>query len=283
MPIFDFMNTYVDLLRQSIRDTATVLCVGLDPDLHRLRDTWQRPGESDASVVERFCKATISATSDIASTYKPNLAFFEVLGRNGLRVFGEVCDAIPDNRLIIADAKRGDIGNTADRYATTFLEVFDCDAVTLSPLMGLETLNAFTARDEKAVYVLTLTSNPGADDFLGQPAAGRPSLAEVIAYKLGEYDQVRPAHVGMVIGATRPEAMAPLLKAHPTGGLLLPGIGAQSGDVDTLIQALDGHQGIPVIPISRGILFGNESGEAGIRQRAVAFHELLQTLSQAYV
>ncbi len=277
------MNTYEDLLRQSIRDTATVLCVGLDPDLHRLRDTWQRPGESDASVVERFCKAAVAATSDVASSYKPNLAFFEVLGRDGLRVFGEVCSSIPSSRLIIADAKRGDIGNTADRYATTFLEVFDCDAITLSPLMGLETLNAFTTRADKAVYVLTLTSNPGADDFLSQPAGGFPSLAEVIAHKLGVYDQVRPAHVGMVIGATRPQAMAPLLKAHPVGGLLLPGVGAQGGDVDTLIKALDGHQGIPVVPVSRGILFGPELGEAGIRQRAVAYHQMLHTLSQAYV
>jgi orotidine-5'-phosphate decarboxylase len=277
------MNTYEDLLRQSIRDTASVLCIGLDPDVHRLRDTWQRPGESDAACVERFCKVVIAATSDLASSYKPNLAFFEVLGRDGLRVFGEVCDAIPPQRLIIADAKRGDIGNTADRYATTFLEVFDCDAITLSPLMGLETLNAFTTRPDKAVYVLTLTSNPGADDFLSQPTAGHPSLAEVIAHKLGDYDQVRPAHVGMVIGATRPEAMAPLLKAHPAGGLLLPGVGAQGGDVGALITALDGHQGIPVIPISRGILFGMESGEEGIRHRATAYHDMLHTLSQAYV
>jgi len=277
------MNTYEDLLRKSIRDTATVLCVGLDPDLHKLRDTWQRTGESDAAVVERFCKAVITATSDIASSYKPNLAFFEVLGRDGLRVFGEVCDAIPSGRLVIADAKRGDIGNTADRYATTFLEVFDCDAITLSPLMGLETLNAFTTRADKAVYVLTLTSNSGADDFLAQPAAGSSSLAEVIARKLGEYNQVRPAHVGMVIGATRPEEMAPLLQAHPAGGLLLPGVGAQGGDLGALITALDGHQGIPVVPISRGILFGMEAGDDGIRHRAITYHEMLHTLSQAYV
>jgi orotidine-5'-phosphate decarboxylase len=149
--------------------------------------------------------------------------------------------------------------------------------------MGLETLNAFTTRADKAVYVLTLTSNPGADDFLGQPAAGHPSLAEVIARKLGDYDQVRPAHVGMVIGATRPEAMEPLLKAHPAGGLLLPGVGAQGGDVESLIKALNGHQGIPVVPISRGILFGLESGEDGIRQRAASYHEMLHSLSLAYV
>jgi orotidine-5'-phosphate decarboxylase len=277
------MNTYEDLLRASIRDTGSVLCVGLDPDLHKLRDTWQRPGESDASVVERFCKTAIAATSDIASSFKPNLAFFEVLGRDGLRVFGEVCDAIPNGRLIIADAKRGDIGNTADRYATAFLEVFDCDAITLSPLMGLETLNAFTTRADKAVYVLTLTSNSGADDFLTRPIADCPTQAEYIAQRLGGYDQIRPAHVGMVIGATRPEAMAPLLKAHPAGGLLLPGVGAQGGDVGALITALDGHQGIPVIPISRGILFGMESGEEGIRHRATAYHDMLHTLSQAYV
>lgn len=277
------MNTYEDLLRSSIRAAGSVLCVGLDPDLHKLRDSWQRQGESDAACVERFCKATIAATSDLASSYKPNLAFFEVLGRDGLRVFGEVCDAIPSGRLIIADAKRGDIGNTADRYATTFLEVFDCDAITLSPLMGLETLNAFTTRADKAVYVLTLTSNPGADDFLGQPAAEYPSLAELIAHKLGNYDHVRPAHVGMVIGATRPEAMSPLLKAHPAGGLLLPGIGAQGGTVEALIQALDGHQGIPVVPISRGILFGTDANADGIRQRAAMYHSMLHSLSQAYV
>jgi orotidine-5'-phosphate decarboxylase len=277
------METYIERLRASVHDTNSVLCVGLDPDPAKLPKEMRRPGESMASLVERFCVEVVRATSDIASSYKPNLAFFESLGRDGLQVFGSVCDAIPDDRIIIADAKRGDIGNTADHYAEAFLEIFACDAITVSPLMGIETLKGFTTRAEKAVYVLTLTSNPGASDFLEQPMAAYPSLGEYIAHRLADFDQERPSHVGMVLGATRADKLAPILNAHPNASLLLPGVGAQGGDVDTLIQALQAHQGIPVIPISRGILFGEEQGPDGIRSRAVAYHQLLYTLSQAYV
>jgi orotidine-5'-phosphate decarboxylase len=277
------METYIERLRASVHDTNSVLCVGLDPDPGKIPSEMRRPGESTASLVERFCVEVVRATSDLASSYKPNLAFFESLGRDGLQVFGAVCDAIPDERIIIADAKRGDIGNTADHYAHAFLDVFACEAITVSPLMGIETLKGFTTKAEKAVYVLTLTSNPGAVDFLEQPIAGHPSLAEYIAYKLADFDQERPSHIGMVLGATRADQLAPILEAHPNASLLLPGVGAQGGDVDMLIGALSSHQGIPVIPISRGILFGEQGGAEGIRSRAATYHELLYRLSQAYV
>lgn len=277
------METYVERLRASVHDTNSVLCVGLDPDPSKIPTEMHRQGESKSSLVERFCIEVVRATSDLVSSYKPNLAFFESLGRDGLLVFGAVCDAIPDDRIIIADAKRGDIGNTSDHYAHAFLDIFACDAITVSPLMGIETLKGFTTKAEKAVYVLTLTSNPGAVDFLVQPMAGYPSMAEYIADKLADFDQERPSHIGMVLGATRADKLAPILKAHSNASLLLPGVGAQGGDVDMLIGALASHQGIPVIPISRGILFGEQGGSDGIRARAAAYHELLYRLSQAYV
>jgi len=277
------METYIERLRASVHDTNSVLCVGLDPDPGKIPADMRRPGESLASLVERFCVEVVRATSDIVSSYKPNLAFFESLGRDGLKVFGTVCDAIPDDRIIIADAKRGDIGNTADHYAQAFLEIFACDAITVSPLMGIETLKGFTTRADKGIYVLTLTSNPGAMDFLEQPMAGYPSLGEYIAHRLAEFDLERPSHVGMVLGATRADKLAPILSAHPHASLLLPGVGAQGGDVDSLISALEAHQGIPVIPISRGILFGEQGGSEGVRSRAAQYHQLLYRLSQAYV
>jgi len=282
-PIFGHMKTYDELLRSAIGETGSVLCVGLDPDLKRITDDWRQIGESPASVVYRFCKTAIEASFEFASSYKLNLAFFEALGRDGLNVFGDVCDLIPGNRLIIADAKRGDIGNTAERYAEAFLDAFNCDAITVSPLMGMETLYAFTTKAEKAVYVLTLTSNPGAADFLEQPIASYSTLALSIAEKLNLLNVTRPAQIGMVIGATRPNAMAPLLRAHPEGGLLLPGIGAQGGDIDAMIAALSNHRGTPVVPISRGILFGDDMTQNGIQQRAKHYHSMLESLSRSYV
>lgn len=282
-PIFGHMKTYDELLRSAISETGSVLCVGLDPDLKRIPDDWRQIGESPASVVYRFCKTAIEASFEFASSYKPNLAFFEVLGRDGLKVFADVCDLIPGNRLIIADAKRGDIGNTAERYAEAFLDTFNCDAITVSPLMGMETLHAFTTKAEKAIYVLTLTSNPGAADFLEQSIASHPSLALSIAEKLNVLNSDRPAHIGMVIGATRPDAMEPLLHAFPEGGLLLPGVGAQGGDIEAMIAALINHRGTPVVPISRGILFGDDMSQNGIQQRTLHYHSMLESLSRRYV
>lgn len=277
------MKRYLDRLRASVRDTQSVLCVGLDPDPAKIPQDLRQAGESTASLVERFCLEVIRATSDLASSYKPNLAFFEALGRDGLQVFGAVCDAIPRQRLIIADAKRGDIGNTADHYAHAFFEVFACDAITVSPLMGMETLQGFTQNPDKGVYVLTLTSNSGAKDFLEQPMAGYPTMAEYIAIQLAELDQTQAAHVGMVLGATQVEKLHPLLKAHPQASLLLPGIGMQGGDLNALMLLLEDHSGLPVIPISRGILFGEAQGPQAIRSRAVHYHALLTPLSRTHV
>jgi len=277
------MQRYLDRLRASVRDTHSVLCVGLDPDPAKIPADMRQPGESTPSLVERFCIEVIRSTSDIASSYKPNLAFFESLGREGLQVFGAVCDAIPRQRVIIADAKRGDIGNTADHYAQAFFEVFPCDAITLSPLMGMETLRGFTRAPEKAVYVLTLTSNPGARDFLEQSMAGYPTMAEYIATALAELDHAQPAHVGMVLGATQTDKLQPLLKAHPQASLLLPGVGTQGGDLEALMPLLEHHNGLPVIPISRGILFEDSHGLPTIRSRATHYHTLLTRLSQKYV
>lgn len=266
-------------------DAGSVVCVGLDPDLDRLPDRYRTSTVSSATAVETFCKDVIRATAPFCSSYKPNLAFFEALGPQGLQVFGEVCDAVPQNRLIIADAKRGDIGNTARQYAKAFLEVFGCDAVTVNPLMGAETLHAYLGDASKAVYVLTLTSNPGAADFLEAALGGYPSQAEAVAAMSARLDAELPGHVGMVVGATRPEAMAPLLERHPQGSLLLPGLGAQGGDVESLIAALADHQGLPVVPVSRGILFGaaDEQNADPVARRAESYRETLLPLTRRYV
>lgn len=238
-------------------DSGSAVCVGLDPDIDRIPDRYRTSTVSGAAMVETFCKDVIRATAPFCASYKPNLAFFEALGPQGFQVFGEICAAIPRNRLVIADAKRGDIGNTARHYAKAFLEVFGCDAVTVNPLMGAETLEAYLTDGAKAVYTLTLTSNPGAADFLAAPLGDFPSQAEAVASMAARLDDEMAGHVGMVVGATRPEALAPLLKRHPKGGLLLPGLGAQGGDLQALIEALEGHEGLPVVPVSRGILFGS--------------------------
>jgi orotidine-5'-phosphate decarboxylase len=253
--------TYLEKLTQAVRDSQSLLCVGLDPNLTRIPASVRAMFDNDAESVAYFCKMVIDYTSEHACAFKPNLAFFESLGETGLAVFKEVVDHIPDNRIIIADAKRGDIHTTAEHYARAFFDVFDVDAITINPLMGMECLDAFSHQPSKAVYALALTSNAGADDFLKKPFDGYDSLAAAIASSLGKYDSKAESHIGMVMGATQAKEMKNILEHHPLASLLIPGIGAQGGSIEELASALEDHPGIPVINSSRSIIFAGQNEE----------------------
>ena len=246
-------------LNKAIQSTGSCLCVGLDPVLNQIPSGVVSSGLSAAGKAEEFCTNVIEATQSLAAAYKPNLAFFENLGAEGLAVFERVLQAIPKDRLVIADAKRGDIGHTAKQYAEAYFERFNVDAITLNPLMGFETLSPFLDNSDKAIFVLTRTSNSGAADFLDQPFNNYSSMAAYIASNLRTLQQSSNAHCGMVVGATQPQKLKEVLKWHPKANLLIPGVGTQGGSVEELKEVLEGHKGIPIVSVSRSIIYPSSS------------------------
>lgn len=254
--------TFLQKLEKSVSQTGSTLCVGLDPNLDLLPQPIKDQFETPEEQVVYFCKLVIDYTAEYCAAFKPNLAFFEALGPKGLSVFEEVIGHIPDDKIIIADAKRGDISSTAEHYKIAFWNKFNVDAITLNPLMGFETLEAFSKDESKGIYVLTLTSNPGAADFLKKPFSGFDMMSQFIAEQLSKRSSSSGSHLGMVIGATQAEEAQSVLSNHPKGALLIPGIGAQGGSVSELAKALTDHKGIPLINSSRGIIYaGKDEGD----------------------
>jgi len=211
--------------------------------------------------VFEFCRRVIESTKSEAAAYKPNLAFFEALGSGGWKVLESLLDVIPHGKIIIADAKRGDIGTTAEKYKAAFFDMMQVDAITLNPLMGLETLDPYLDDNSKAVYVLTLTSNRGASDFLELPVEGRLTLGGYISEHLKKKQALSATSIGMVIGATKTATARQVLDAFQDSPLLIPGIGAQGGDPGQLSKMLMGHTGLPLVNSSRAIIYAGEDNE----------------------
>lgn len=278
--------TFTKKLKRSISDSNSVLCVGLDPvpDLIPKELTSKFSDRSD--VVFEFCSRIINATQDSACAYKPNTGFFEALGREGWAVLEQVIRQIPDDKIIIADAKRGDIGNTAMQYKKAFFDELDADAVTLNALMGMDTLEPFMDEENKAVFVLTMTSNRGSADFLQRRFEGRMSLGEYIAEELEKKQDKSKTHMGMVVGATQIESIGPVIRANPKAHLLIPGIGKQGGSVSELQKVLKNHDGIPVINSSRSIIYAGsdrKDWEKAVSDKASSMKESLKILTERYV
>lgn len=247
--------TYLEKLIASVQHSGSVLCVGLDPRPSMIPASILENSASTEKAVEQFCAEVIEKTYDFCCAYKPNIAFFESLGPGGFEVFSRVLRLIPEDRVAIADIKRGDIGSTAEHYKRAWFDQFDVDAVTLNPLMGFDTLDPWIQEESKALYSLVLTSNPGSHDLLTRRFEGRLSLAEFIADQLGKKMQTSKTHIGMVIGATHPSDLDRILNSYPEASLLIPGVGSQGGNPAELISLLASHKGVPIISSSRSIIF----------------------------
>lgn len=277
---------YPDKLQRAIADSRSCLCVGLDPHLDLFPEFLTDEIKDDNERVSRFLKRIIEITAPYCAAYKPNLAFFEALGDGGLEVFHSVIDTVPEGKIIIGDAKRGDIDSTARHYREAFFDIYEMDAITLNPLMGFETLAPYFQFPSKGLYVLTLTSNPGANDFLTKPFDGFNTMAEYIASNLKEYQPQSKASLGMVVGATQPHDLQPVLRQHPAAPLLIPGIGSQGGSIEELVGVLDGHGGAPLISSSRSILFagGNDRNwEQAVVETAKTYREQLMPITEQYL
>ena len=237
-------------LEAAIAERGTLLCVGLDPVLDRLPAGIRR----DADGVADFCRRIVDATREVCVAYKPNLAFFEALGPPGLEAFAKTCAHVGDEHLLIADAKRGDIGNTARRYAEAFYERYGCDAVTVAPYMGRDSVEPFLAEGKWAV-VLALTSNPGSADFEQQHLRSGEEVWERVVTSCRRW--AGPDQLMFVTGATKPEAFGRIRELAPDNFLLVPGIGAQGGDLEGVLRhgLIDG--GGLLINSSRSILYAS--------------------------
>jgi len=232
-----------------IKAKKSFLCVGLDADIHKLPKHLLK--ESDP--VFAFNREIIDATSDLAVAYKPNLAFYESLGVRGWDSLQRTLEYIPSECFTIADAKRGDIGNTADMYARTFFKTYDFDSVTVNPYMGQDSVTPFLQYEGKWAIVLGLTSNPGAADFqYYRNEAGQPLYMHAMK-KMAEWGS--PENLMYVVGATRPAELGELRAMLPQHFFLVPGVGAQGGSLqDVFAHGANPDVGL-LVNASRSILY----------------------------
>lgn len=278
--------TFTEKLQSAVQASNSTLCVGLDPNLELLPESIKQKANPAPDAVEGFLKKVIDATADYCAAYKPNLGFFEALGPDGWDTFEAIVDYIPNEKIVIADAKRGDISSTAEHYAQAFFEQFDVDAVTLNPLMGFETLDPFLRDAEKCIYILTLTSNPGARDILLQKLTGGETLSTFIAQRLQQKQQQSNTSIGMVVGATKARDLDPVIQHFREAPLLIPGVGKQGGSVTELAEALEGHRGIPLVNSSRSIIYAgsnSQNWESAVAESAKNLKTKLSSITQKYV
>jgi len=259
----------------NIMAKRSFLCVGLDTDIRRI------PAHlSGDDAVVRFNKAVIDATAPYAVCYKPNLAFYEERGSKGMEAFEITCRYIREHYpdiFIIADAKRGDIGNTSAMYARAFFESGLADAVTLSPYMGRDTADPFLKYGGRWCVLLALTSNPSADDFETMPMAdGEPLYSHVLrkSSRWGTADNTM-----YVVGATRAEMLAAVREIVPDHFLLVPGVGAQGGSLDDVARfGMNARCGL-LVNSSRGIIYAS-SGEDFAEAAAEAARTMQTRMSE---
>ena len=247
---------YSEKIQARINQTGSALCVGLDP----------RPAFSGIGDIPNFLRQVIEETAPFAAAFKPNIAYFEAMGIPGLEMLESLIADMPKDIPIVLDVKRGDIGETQKYYAQAYFERLGVDAVTLSPFMGYDTLEPFLDYEGKGVYLLTVTSNPGSADIERQTLADGRMVYQLVGDMVERTrKEQRLTDVGMVVGLTN--ADGDILSRIPDAPLLIPGLGAQGGDLSSLKDG--GKCAPPLINVSRGILYQNP--EQSFAQKAEAF------------
>jgi len=239
-------------LFQEIKSKKSFLCVGLDADLTKIPPHLL---ELEDPVFE-FNKAIIEATSDIAVAYKPNIAFYECLGEKGWSSLRKTLEIIPENCFTIADAKRGDIGNTSRYYAKTFFQQYRFDSITIAPYMGSDSVKPFLEFKEKWAIVLALTSNEGAKDFQYISENGKPVFQSILEKSSSWGSEENMMYV---VGATKAEKLKEVRAIIPNHFLLVPGVGAQGGSIEEVAKfGLNDKCGL-LVNSSRGIIYADSS------------------------
>lgn len=253
-------DSFFARLEERARKLDSLLCVGLDPHPEDLR-------ENTAEAARHFCLKLIGATSDLAVAYKLNAAFFEALGADGWQALAEVIAAIPDEIPVILDGKRGDIASSAEAYASSAFDMLKADAITVNPYLGRDSLEPFIKETSRGVFLLCKTSNPGSADLQDIPLSkgGRQRLLYEEVAALAEKWNVLD-NVGLVAGATHPEALRRVRKSAPNLWILAPGVGAQGGDLEVALAAGLRRDGLGMlIPVSRQISRAADPRQAAMK------------------
>jgi len=261
-----------DLFKQ-IQLKKSFLAVGLDTDIKKIPAFLL---DSDEPIFE-FNKAIIDATQDLCIAYKLNIAFYEAMGIPGWQALEKTIDYIPNEQLIIADAKRGDIGNTCDKYAEAFFKTLNVDAITLSPYMGEDSVKPFLQYEGKWAIVLSLTSNPSSTDFQQHTQDGEPLYIKV-ATKAAEWGNEN--QIMLVVGATHPENFKAIRAVSPKHFYLVPGVGAQGGDMAQVAHYGMNEQCGLIVNSSRSIIYaGSDANFASdARSAAQAYQSQMQAI-----
>ncbi len=268
---------FIEKLNRCITRNKSHLCVGLDPDIKRIPPKFLKL----KNPIYSYNRMVIENTRSYVCAYKPNIAFFEAAGKRGLEALERTLAFIPSHIPVILDAKRNDIGHSASQYAKALFEYWDVDATTVNPLLGHDTVQPFLDYSHKFVFLICLTSNPGAQDYLTLPLKNNSYLFESIAYSTQQWYN-RNKNCGLVVGATWPHFFKKIKKIAPQCPLLIPGIGTQGGDLAGLRPFLDQPPSPPiVINVSRDILYPQQAHlpiETAIAGQASKYQQLIQNL-----
>jgi orotidine-5'-phosphate decarboxylase len=260
---------FLEKLHSTSQRNGSLLCVGLDPD----------PGlmPEKTSVLD-FNRALIEATCDLVCAYKLNFAFYEALDSPGISALKETIKAVPEGIPVIGDAKRGDIGNTARAYARAIFEGLGCDATTVNPYLGLDSVAPYIEYRDRGVFILCRTSNPGSGDFqsLVCEQAGGDSLKlfQIVADKASQWNT--HGNIGLVVGATYPEELRLIREAHPELPFLIPGVGAQGGDLALAVRyGVNARSRGAIINSSRQVIYAsrNQDFAQAARQAALSLRD----------
>lgn len=279
--------TFIEQLRQAERTNGSLLCVGLDPEPAKFPAAMK----GDASKIYDFCAAIVDATADLVIAFKPQIAYFAAHGAESqLERLMEHMRRTAPGVPIILDAKRGDIGSTAEQYAKEAFERYGADCVTLSPFMGFDSVQPYLKYHGKGAFLLCRTSNPGGDDLQNQRLSdlqGQPTLFEHIA-SLVQGPWNLNGQLGLVVGATRPAEIERVRAVAPTVPLLIPGVGAQGGDAVATVKAgyraANGETMAPiVVNSSRAVLYASTGADfaQAARGAAIATRDQLRAAQTA--
>lgn len=262
-------------LIEQVYAKQSFLCIGLDPDLQKIPSFLLK----EKDPIFEFNRRVIDATHDLCVAYKLNTAFYECQGAKGWETLKKTVDYIPSPLFTIADAKRGDIGHTAQYYARAFFEEMDVDAVTVTPYMGMDSITPFLEFDGKWVIVLALTSNKGALDFQLLSDRDGECVFEKVIRAANQWGS--PSQIMYVVGATRSDAMQTVRKHAPNHFLLVPGIGAQGGVLEDVVKWGGNQDGGLLVNASRGVIYAGKGADFATSARRAALH--LQTqMKQAF-
>lgn len=269
---------FAEKLQQAAGNNRSLVCVGLDPD----------PQLMPSMGILEFNKAIIDATADLVCAYKPNLAFYEAQGIEGINALIDTVKYIPASVPVIGDGKRGDIGNTARLYARAMYEVFGFDAVTLNPYLGYDSIEPFISYEDKGIFLLCRTSNVGAMDFQSlnlwseRADCRQQPLYSLVARRAQEWN--KHDNIGLVLGATYPQELKEIRELCPGMTFLIPGVGAQGASLEATVKyGLDVEGGGAIINSSRQVLYASRGDDfaPAARKAAQALRDQINALRQA--